>query len=79
MGMETMLFNSFNPAESFELIVNTPFTEGPMWNLVKISRAVSEKTFKDYMILYMSIVQGQEQITQGIERGGVGDGRFWYI
>ena len=36
----------------------TPSTEGPMWNLVKIGQAVSEKkTFKDYEILYMYIAQ----------------------
>ena len=37
-----------------------------MWNLVKIGQAVSEKkTFQDFMILYLYIAQGQEQITPG--------------
>ena len=35
-----------------------------MRNLVKIGQAVSEtKTFKDFMILYMYIAQGQGQTT----------------
>ena len=41
----------FTGVEPFDQIVNTPSTEDPMWNLVKIAQAVSEKkTFKDYMI-----------------------------
>ena len=37
---------------------------GLMWNLVKIGQVVSEKkTFKDFMVLYLYIAQGQEQIT----------------
>ena len=48
MGMAATLFNG---AEPFEHIVNIPSTEGPMWNQVKIGQAVSEKTFKDFMIL----------------------------
>ena len=32
-------------------------------NLVKIAQVVSEKTFKNYTILYMYIAQGQGQIT----------------
>ena len=44
MDMEVILFSG---AEPFEQIVNTLLTEGPMWNLVKIAQAVSEKkTFK---------------------------------
>ena len=40
-------------------------TESQKCNLVKIGQAVSEKkTFKDYKILYMYVVQGQGQITQ---------------
>ena len=31
----------FNDAELFEQIDNTPWTEGPMWNLVKIGHTVS--------------------------------------
>ena len=63
MGMAVLLFND---AEPFEQIDNTPWTEGPMWNLVKIGHAVSErKTFKDYEILYFYIAQGQGQITLG--------------
>ena len=39
----------FNDAEPFEQIDNTPLTESPMGNQVKICQAVSEKkTFKDY-------------------------------
>ena len=60
MGVAATLFNC---AKLFELIDNIPSTEGPMWNLVKIRRAVSEKTFKDYMILYMCIALGQGHIT----------------
>ena len=51
MDMAAILFNS---AEPFELIDNT---ESPMRNLVKTGQAVSEKTFKVYMILYMYIAQ----------------------
>ena len=49
----------FNGAEPFKDIVNTLLTEGPMWNLVKFAEAVSEKTFKNYTILYMYISQGE--------------------
>ena len=42
MSMATILFNG---AETFEQIVNISSTEGPMWNLVKIGQAVSEKMF----------------------------------
>ena len=42
MGMTAIFFNS---AEPFEQIVNTPLTEGPMWNLVKIGHAGSNKMF----------------------------------
>ena len=63
MGMVAILFND---AEPFEQIDITPWTEGPMWNLVKIGHAVSEKkTFKDYKILYLNIAQGQGHITLG--------------
>ena len=63
MGMATVLFNS---AEPFEQIDNTPSTEGPMWNLVEIGQAVSEKKiFKDYTISYMYIAQGQGRKTAG--------------
>ena len=41
--------------EPFEQIVTIPSTESPMWNLLKIDQAVSEKKFKDYTILYMYI------------------------
>ena len=33
----------YDGAKQFEQIGNTLFTEGPMWNLVKIAQAVSEK------------------------------------
>ena len=42
MGMVAILFNG---AEPFEQIANTPLTECPVWNQVKIYHAVSEKTF----------------------------------
>ena len=60
MGMAAILFNG---AEPFEEIFNNPLTEGPMWNLMKIGQVVSEKMFKDFMILYLNIAQGQGQIT----------------
>ena len=55
-----------NCAEPLEQIVNILSTEGPIWNLVKTVEVVSEKTFKDFTILYMNIAQGQEQITPKI-------------
>ena len=59
MGIAAILFND---AELFEQIVNIGWTEGPMWNLVKIVQAIWEKKmFKDFMILYMYIAQGQGQ------------------
>ena len=61
MDMAAILFNG---AEPYEQIGNTLLTEGPMWNLVKITQAVSEKkTFKNCIILCMYIAQGQGQIT----------------
>ena len=60
MSMAAILFNG---AEPFEQIVNIPSTEGPMWNLMKIGQAVSEKVFEDFMILYLHIAQGQGRIT----------------
>ena len=61
--MVTILFND---AEQFEQFDNTPLTEGPMWNLVKIGQALSEnKIFKDYKILNMYIAKGQGQIILG--------------
>ena len=38
--------------------------EGLIQNLLKIGQVVSEKIFKDFMILYMYIAQGQGQITR---------------
>ena len=63
----------FNDAEPFEQNVNIPSTEGSMWNLVKIRELVSEKTFKDFMVLYLYIAQRQGQITPpgwGVWGGG---------
>ena len=60
IDMVTILLNG---AEPFEQIGNTLSTERHMWNLVKIAQAVSQKTFKNYTILYMYIAEGQEQIT----------------
>ena len=55
MGMATILFSN---AEPIEQIDNTPSTEGHMWNLMKISQAVSEK-------ISMYIAHGHGQITPG--------------
>ena len=55
----------FNGAKLFQQIVNIPFTEASMWNLVITGKAVSEKTFKYFMILYPFIAQWQGQITPG--------------
>ena len=60
MGMAAILFNS---AEPFEQNGKTLLTDGPMWNVVKLAQTVSEKTFKNYTILYMYIAQGQGQIS----------------
>ena len=61
MDMAAILSNG---AEPFEQIGNALLTEGPMWNLVKIAQAVSDKkTFKNYTIMYMYIAWGQGQIT----------------
>ena len=43
MGMVAILFNGTEP---FEQTNNTPSIEGPIWNLVNIGEAVSEKTIK---------------------------------
>ena len=40
-------------------VVNSPLTEGTVWNLVKIDQAVSEKIFKDYTISNIYIAQGR--------------------
>ena len=58
-----MVVTFFDGAEPFKQINNIPLTDGPMWNLVKIGRVVSEKkTFKYYTTLYTYISQGQRQI-----------------
>ena len=56
MGMTDI---SFNDAAPFEQTDNTPSTESPIRNLVKIGQAVSKMTFKDYEILYMYIAKGK--------------------
>ena len=57
----------FKGAEPFDKIINILWTEGPKWNLMKeIVQEVSEKSFKDFTILYMYIAQGQGQITPKI-------------
>ena len=57
MGMDAIFFNGKEP---FDQIVNILSTEGPIWNVMKIVQAVSEKkTFKDFTISYMYIAQGQ--------------------
>ena len=60
MGMAAILFDG---AEPFEQTGKLHLTEGLMWNMVQIAQAFSEKTFKNYTVLYMYIVQGQGQIT----------------
>ena len=61
MGMTAVLLNG---AEPFEQIDDIPSPEGPIWNLVKIGHAFSEKnTFDDYTILYMYIAQEQVIVT----------------
>ena len=63
MGMAAILFND---VELFEQSFNITSTEGPKWNLVKISQVILEKkTFKDFIVLYLYIAQGQGQITKG--------------
>ena len=52
MGMAAILFSG---AEPFEKIVSILSTECPMWDLVKIVPADSEKMFKDFAIIYMYI------------------------
>ena len=56
MGMAAILFNG---AEPFEQIVNILLTEGSIWNLMKSVEAVSEKTFKDFTILYIKMYGGE--------------------
>ena len=56
MGMAAILFNGAEPFATLS-------TERLMWNLVNIALVVSEKSFKNYTILYMYIAQGQWQIT----------------
>ena len=51
MGMAAILFNS---EELFKEIVNNLSTEGPMWNLVKITQALlGKKTFQNNTIIYV--------------------------
>ena len=57
----------FNGTERFEQI-----PEGPKWNLVQICQAVSEKTFKDY-IVYKYIYRPEAR-TDKLEGGGA---NFW--
>ena len=60
MGMAAIMFMGGEP---FKELVSILSTEGPMWNLLKIDQAVSEKkTYKNYAILNMYIAQGQWQI-----------------
>ena len=61
MDMAVILFNGTEPFEQYGNILST---EGPIWYLVKIAQAVSEKkTFKNYTILYMYIAKMKGQIT----------------
>ena len=56
----------FNGAKLFDQIVNNLLPEDPMWNRIKIAQEVSEKTFKNFTILYMYIVQGKGQVAPKI-------------
>ena len=60
MGMVSILLNGMEP---FEQILNILSIESPMRNQVKIVQVVSEKTFKNYTILYKYIPKEQGQIT----------------
>ena len=61
MGMADILLYG---AEPFEQIGKTLLKEDPMWNLIEIAQALSEKkTFKNYTILYMYIAPWQGQTT----------------
>ena len=62
MGVAAILFNGAGP---FEQIGNTFLTEGTMWNLMKITKAVSEKTFKTCTILYVYSPDGKVDNPQG--------------
>ena len=55
MGMTVIVFNGTEPLEQ---IVNIISTEGPTRKLTKIVLLVSEKTYKDFTILYMYITGG---------------------
>ena len=55
----------FNDAEPFAQNDNTLSTEGPLWYLVKIGQAVSEKMFKDYEILYLYIARAKGRKPHG--------------
>ena len=58
MGITAILFDGAEPLEQIGI---TFLTEGPMWNLVKIAQAVSEK--KTFKITCVYIAQRQRQIT----------------
>ena len=61
MGIATILFNNVEP---FEQTVNKyPFNRRLHMKSLKTGQVVSEKTFKDYMILNMYVAQGQGHIT----------------
>ena len=52
MGMAAILFNGLEP---FKQIVNILSTKRPMWNLVKIAQAVSEKKPSEITQFYTCI------------------------
>ena len=65
--MAVILFNGTAP---FKQIVNTVLTESPMWNLVTIAQAVSEKTFKNNMAAVMaSWISDQHNLSYFRSRG----------
>ena len=72
MDMAAIFYDGVEP---FEQIGNILLTEGPMWNLVKIAQAVSErKTFKNYTILYICLCWGFT--AQSTQWGHVKRGQF---
>ena len=49
----------FKGADWFEQIVNTPLTEGLVWNLIQLVKRF-QRTYTDNMILYIYVAQGQQ-------------------
>ena len=61
MGMVTILFSGAEPVDQS---INILRQKTPCEYQLKTGQAISEKkTFKDYLILYIYIAQGQGKIT----------------